>query len=61
MDLNNALKNISTLSEARKKELLEKHLSGTLTEEDKADLKAHMIKALVRLKDEMTAMEALMK
>lgn len=59
MDLSTAIQYVLTLSEDRKKELIARHLQGTLTEEDRAELKEHLLKALDRMEEEKATAKAL--
>ena len=59
MDISTALQYIPTLSDNRKKELLERHIKGTLTPEDRVELKEHLLKALDRMEEEKATAKAL--
>lgn len=59
MNIATALQYVLTLSEDRKKELIERHLKGTLTPEDRAEFKEHLLQALDRMEEEKATAKAL--
>ena len=61
MDLSTALQYVPTLSDYRKKELLERHIKGTLTPADRIELKEHLLKVLDRMEEEKATAKALIE
>ncbi|MBI2524148.1 hypothetical protein HYW11_02970 [Candidatus Peregrinibacteria bacterium] len=59
MNLATALQYVSTLADSRKEELIARHLKGTLTTEDRAELKEHLLKALDVMEEEKATAKAL--
>jgi len=61
MDLATALSAAITLSPQRRAELVKRHNKGTLTSEEKEEIKQHLLQAAQRLGDEIRTAESLIK
>lgn len=59
MDILESLKQVTTLSDERKEELVKKHYAGTLTDEEREEIGDHIAKAIVRLERENEVAEDL--
>lgn len=59
MDIATALQYVTTLPPSRKEELIARHLKGTLTEEDRRELKENLLRALDRMEEEKATAKAL--
>ncbi len=60
MDISFILSRIPTLSDARKQELTERYTNGTLTDDDKKELYAHVTDAMDATQSEMEVAKGLL-